>query len=243
VTIILLDRLNTLIETSASGAEETPLWNAGQALQNAKQHVIRLVDELGPNDRVAIYSLGESLSVLSDFTSDRQELKTILNNFNATSITSREMAEPDPVHICPPGEPCEINGATNRDRQALADITNATRAQTTMAALSAIAAHVAAVPGRKGLVWLTANLPVSGEGVGRMLSRSNISIYPVDARGLLPLMAPRMTVGDGVTMLRTTNGGAVLGSGSTSSQEPPGVGAMQTLADETGGRASSTPTT
>ena len=54
-----------------------------------------------------------------------------------------------------------------------------------MAALSAIAAHVADIPGRKNLLWLTANLPFSGQEIARILSRANIAAYPLDARGLL----------------------------------------------------------
>lgn len=239
VTIVLLDRLNTLIETSAAAGEETPVWNAGLALENAKEHILKLIDELGPNDRVAIYTLGESLTVLSDFTTDRAQLKPILEKFNATSITSREVADPDPIHICPLGDPngCPFNGPSNRDRQALADLANANRAAITMRALLAIASHVAAIPGRKNLVWLTADLPISGEGVGRVLSASNLAIYPVDARGLLPLNEAHATVDtNGEQMLRATRTGRGM-FGMAARQEPPGLGAMRELAEETGGRA------
>ncbi len=186
--MILLDRLNTLIGSSAPG-ELTPLFNGDLALQNAKLHLLKFVDEMAPTDRVAVYSLGQSLRVLSDFTSDRAQLKTILQSYRATSITTREVAEPQASDVCPLNDPngCPINRGLNEDRQVLAGLSNAVRGQTTMNALLAIAAHVAGIPGRKNLVWLTSNLSFPPEVVARAVSRSNIAIYPVDARGLLPV--------------------------------------------------------
>ena len=40
------------------------------------------------------------------------------------------------------------------------------------------------IPGRKNLIWLTAGMPFSGSIAARLVSRANIAIYPVDARGL-----------------------------------------------------------
>ncbi len=100
VTVILLDRLNTLIPTVADRAQ-TPLFSSDQALAYGKQHLVKFLDELDPKERVAIYSLGHNLTVLSDFTGNRAQLKSILENYRATSITSREVAEPTSVSVCP----------------------------------------------------------------------------------------------------------------------------------------------
>jgi VWFA-related protein len=234
VTMILLDRLNTLLATSSPG-EQTPLFGPSQAFSNAKQHLLKFVDELQPNERVAIYSLGGSLKVLSDFTSDREQLKTALNGYQETSITSREVVEPMGVDVCRPGDPCPLNGPINKDRQTFAGIANGARAQTTMATLLALAAHVDGIPGRKNLVWLTSDLVIPAEALGRALSRSNIAIYPVDARGLLPIETGR-TQADSNALAR----GIWRGSPTSSAAGPTvpvGINAMQTLADETGGRA------
>src|SRR5580698_9260916 len=59
VTMILLDRLNTLIGSSAPG-EQAPMFDADLALANAKQHLLTFIEGMGPTDRVAIYSLGTS---------------------------------------------------------------------------------------------------------------------------------------------------------------------------------------
>jgi VWFA-related protein len=239
VTMILLDRLNTFLSTSSSAGEETSIWNGDHALTSAKQHLLKLVDGLEPKDRVAIYSLGESLTVLSDFTGDREQLKTIINRYNATSITSREVVEPNSEHVYHPGEDdSSINGRIDSDRRTLAGIANATRAQRTMTALLAIAAHAAGIPGRKNLVWLTANLPVSGDALARAFSRSNIAIYPVDARGLLPVTRGRNQWDDLANeMSRNPRGTSVLSGSAGDTPRPAGIDEMEIVAQATGGRA------
>ena len=168
VTMILLDRLNTLIGSSSPG-EHTPLFNGDLALQNAKQHLLKFVNEMGPTDRIAVYSLGQSAKVLSHFTSDRAQLKTILQTYRATSITSREVAEPQMSDVCPQNDPngCPINEALNEDRQVLAGLSNAVRGQTTMSALMAIAAHVAGIPAvRIGMAHVQSLFSTGSGGAG-----------------------------------------------------------------------------
>jgi len=103
-----------------------------------------------------------------------------------------------------------------------------------MAALSTIAAHVADIPGRKNLLWLTSNLPFSGHVTARILSRANIAVYPVDARGLLPRM-PQENL-EGVADADASALGT-LGGPPAMSAEPIGIGTMHDMADDTGGRA------
>jgi hypothetical protein len=113
-------------------------------------------------------------------------------------------------------------------------LNNQARGQTTMAALSALAAHVAGIPGRKNLLWLTANLPFAGHVIARILSRANIAAYPVDARGLLP-RAPQENL-EGVVDEDAYALGSFGGPPAMSAQ-PIGIGTMHDMADDTGGRA------
>ena len=228
VTVILLDRLNTF----AGGSEvyeERPRWMEDLAVANARQHLIRFVSTLRPDDCIAIYSLGNSLSVLSDFTSDRAQLKSVLEKYQPGSLSSREAAEPLPVHTPVPGD---FNAAVDRERRNLAGIVNRNRAETTMAALAAIAAHVAGIPGRKSLVWLTSDPPVRGAVAAQVASRANMAIYPVDARGLLP----ETPISDNGDAAAPGVFGRFAGATAQSSQ-PLGINAMLDLAADTGGRA------
>jgi hypothetical protein len=140
------------------------------------------VKGLDPGDRVALYGLSDSIHVLCDFTSDREELLSILKGYDPSSKSDRATVEPGPMHTEVPGD---FNAHLDAERQRFAAMANANRANVTMAALASIAGRVARIPGRKNLVWLTANLPVSGDTMARILSPAQITAYMVDARGLL----------------------------------------------------------
>jgi len=61
VTIILLDNLNTLYGSSPMPYENTPYWLADHALANAKPRLLEFLKQLDSNDRIAIYSLADSV--------------------------------------------------------------------------------------------------------------------------------------------------------------------------------------
>jgi VWFA-related protein len=230
ITIVLLDNLNTLSGNGHEGYETSPYWMEDLALVNAKAHLLEFISTLDPKDRVAIYGLSDTIHVLSDFTSDRDRLLAILKHYDATSKTNREAAEPGAYHTPVPGK--EFNADLEAQALQKAAIVNEHRAAETMAALQSIASHVAGIPGRKNLVWLTANLPVSGSALARMLGPAQIAAYPVDARALLTRNTPESEweINDQLS--------GVLGLGMPAqAPEPIGIDTMQKLAEETGGRA------
>lgn len=244
VTVVLLDNLNTLYGSAPqSRYEKTPYWVEDLALRNAKSHLIEFIKQLQPQDRVAIYGLSDSLRVLCDFTSNREQLLAILQNYDTRSITNRAVVEPGDtvmdlgghMHrtIFGQGDTFE-NGASGR----LARGANEDRGARTMAALQAIAAHVANIPGRKNLVWLTANLPFSGAAMAHVLSPANIAVYPVDARGLLA-QSPTVAAGAyGTADFDDVSGASGhMDNMPAQSSQPIGITTMQKLADETGGQA------
>jgi VWFA-related protein len=234
VTIVLLDNLNTLSGSTPQPYETTPYWLEDHALANAKQHLLEFFKQLDPSDRIAVYGLTDSLHVLCDFACDRDQLMAVVGKYDATSKTQREEAEPGSMHT-PQGR--DFDEHIDADLQTLAALKNQGRAEATIAALTAIANHVADIPGRKNLLWLTANLPFSGEAIARILGRANISAYPVDARGLLP-RSPTLSPEAGSNLGDAYVRGA-LGMNETPAEtdNPIGVDAMQKMAEETGGRA------
>jgi VWFA-related protein len=227
VTIVLLDGLNTLMTGNTAAYEERPTWADDHALAYAKEHLIDFVKAMDSKDRVAIYSLAESLTVLSDFTNDREQLLQILNGYRATSVTDREKVDPRPIHT---GGGASFDALIDHDRHELANTINANRAQITMSALMSITAHVAAIPGRKNLVWLTADLPFPAAAIARVVERADIAIYPVDARGLLT----RRTIPPNPGETAGIFGGAKPGAPDS---QPRGQDVMQEIAEDTGGRA------
>lgn len=239
VTIVLLDNLNSLYHSAPQDQYEvTPSWIEDLALYRAKTHLMEFIGTLGPQDRVAIYGLRDSLRILCDFTSDRAQLLAIVSKYDTTPKTNRAVAEPG-YRVAPlpdnAADPFENEAAAAR-----AAMANGDRAAMTMAALAAIADHVANIPGRKNLVWLTGNLPFSGAAMARVLSPANIAVYPVDSRGL---MAHQHSLQIDMMNMGATDADSVSGASGrydnapAASSIPIGITAMQELAEQTGGQA------
>ena len=164
VTVVLLDRLNTRFEDQA----------------RANQQFVKFLRTFDPADRIAIYTLDASLRVLCDFT-DARQLQRILAKYRGAASTDFAVAEPDPANTGNDDFDQSLDAASKN----LADATNIDRARRTLEAFVSIANHVADLPGRKNLVWVTGSLPFSLASAARSLNYANIAVYPVDARGLV----------------------------------------------------------
>jgi len=231
VTIVLLDNLNTLMGNSSEVNESRPRWLEDLALVNAKAHLIEYIKDLDPKDRVAIYGLSDTLHVLCDFTSDRDRLLSILQGYNASGRTDRDLVEPGALRL--PGAAARMDSDADAAAKDAATMENQRRAMETMAALQAIAGHVANIPGRKNLVWLGSNLPFSGTAIARVLSRAQIAAYPIDGRGLLAWAAIPSFEGapEQMDAILTTRDAPAMAPG------PTGIDTMKKMAEETGGIA------
>lgn len=242
VTIVLLDNLNTLYGSTAQDQyESTPFWVEDLALQRARTHLLEFLKTLDPRDRVAIYGLRDSLHVLCDFTSDRAQLLAVVSKYDTSSATNRAVVEPGhrtaPVSNDPGGTRAR-ESFENGEALRLAGMANQERAQITMAALASIANHVANIPGRKNLVWLTADLPFSGAAMARILTPANIAVYPIDARGLLGRQTPTSAILTGTADADDVSGASGhMDNMPAQVSVPIGIANMQKLAAETGGQA------
>jgi VWFA-related protein len=236
VTIVLLDNLNTLYGSAPdSQYERTPFWIEDLALQRAKVHLVEFIKTMDPQDRLAIYGLRDSLYVLCDFTNDRAQLLAILGKYDTSSSTNRAVVEPGyktaPVleHKADPFE--------NFAALSVAGMANETREAETMTALESIADHVANIPGRKNLVWLTANLSFSGAAMARVLGPANIAVYPVDSRGLLARSTSVQTLYGTADYDDVSGASGDRDNMPGQSSQPIGLPAMEKVAEETGGQA------
>jgi hypothetical protein len=138
-------------------------------------------------------------------------------------------------------------------QQNAADFATLSAAEITAAAIEAIADHLASVPGRKSLVWITGGLPLRidlamrlnkaqaadrdlmGEPTYRAmkaLNAADIAVYPVDARGLMPGPAASPPKGH-ITVRQAMQGGPSVSSMSVSQTHDP----LIALARITGGQA------
>jgi VWFA-related protein len=143
VTVILLDTLNTS-------------W-ADQGY--ARKQVLKFLSQIEPRDRVALYTLGRGLRILHDYTTDSTALVERLKKVSGETLPELEYSKGpntrmDPMDELLPAEMLEVE-------QRFADFIAGTRTLNTLRALEVIAEHLAAVPGRKSLVWVSGGFPLS----------------------------------------------------------------------------------
>ncbi|MGA8367565.1 MAG: VWA domain-containing protein [Candidatus Acidiferrales bacterium] len=206
VTVILLDGLNTAFTDQSY----------------ARQSVVKVLRRLNPEDHVALYVLGTKLTVIQDFTQDSAALLRALDRYEGQFSMAKAASSPEPSQSRDPLE--DPNVLRNRDKanSYVAGAYIAQRAQLTSQAIMAIANHLASVPGRKNLVWLSHSYPISVDWAIRALNQADMAIYPVDPCGLAMASLP-------ATPMEERDLGCSI---------PPEFETMDGLADRTGGRAS-----
>jgi VWFA-related protein len=194
VTVILFDALNTSFMDQAY----------------ARHQILAFLRQLRPQDHVAIYLLTPKLVVVNEFTEDSQSLLQAVERFQAspsllhTDATQQQITASD-TGIADRKGAQHLAHMMNDMSSQVRDLSEVKRVEITAQAIEAIANHVADIPGRKSLVWVSGSFPISIslnsnenspverrsqnftpvlERVARALNQSNLAIYPVDARGL-----------------------------------------------------------
>jgi VWFA-related protein len=222
VTVILFDRLNTG-------------W--GDQAQ-ARRNIIKYLLQAPPTERIGFYVLDSAhVTIAHDFTTDTRSLLNAL-----TRLQARESREVNITGEQAPTIPSSGGLSTAMDAQldaALARMDTMikgeelkNRVDSTLSALEAIARHLAGIPGRKNLIWVSSAFPLSfDDGFGtrstyrevsiatRAIADADVSIYPIDARGLM---------GSSAVVARTP-------TYTTLHNDMPSLDSMQMLAERTGG--------
>ncbi|MCU1259254.1 MAG: hypothetical protein JWO80_2139 [Bryobacterales bacterium] len=190
VTIILLDGLNTAWKDQAY----------------SRNQVVKFLKTIEPGDRIGLYVLGNGLKVMHDFTSDASDLIAKLETYNGQilpDITATEGAVMD-TDALGLNNWTRAGGASGAER----DFYTIDRVLGTLRAIEFIANHLARLPGRKNLIWVSGGFPMDigfdslaawkdpsreqrafTEDIDRTVravNNANLAIYPVDARGLVP---------------------------------------------------------
>jgi len=158
VTVILMDNLNI---DSHSG----PLQQIAD-LAYAKGEARKFLRDVGTHDQVALYVMARQVSVLHDFTNDSRALMRALDSYRPS------LAMPDYISGAGSnvmsGPSGRANGrATLRQRAPQESATEEAgffiqrRVDATVEAFRAIATHLAGIPGRKNIVWLTTGFPIA----------------------------------------------------------------------------------
>lgn len=198
VTVLLLDLYNTKLTDQMA----------------TRRQIIKFLRQIRPEDRVAVYLLnGGGFSIVHDFTNNSETLLAALAKVLPGFSSQLDASDFDAANT----------GNDNADT--VLDISSTVtahfflrvRALNTCLAFKALATHLAGVPGRKNVVWVSGGFPIAFgfgdsqdstdqnlmksnaaaqdqelfadyiEDASRAMNTANVAVYPVDARGLLGL--------------------------------------------------------
>jgi VWFA-related protein len=186
VTIILLDNTNTNIQNQ----------------MYARQQVLKYLQTIKPEDHIGIYRYANGLRVLHSYATDSADLVALLGSYRGKDIPDLSQNAQGALD----GELTSLNqffnqpGASGAER----DFYTVDRVTGTLKAIEFIANNVANLPGRKNLIWVSGGFPPSINLLNfkdptrlqedfepkiaaciRAMNNANLSIYPVDSRGLM----------------------------------------------------------
>jgi VWFA-related protein len=167
-SVILIDNLFTIL----GDPDKEPGGSAVARLQ-----ALRVVHSLQPDEKIAIYAEWRKLKVICEFTSDRDLLERQLSAWTPnvdTPVTSGAMGDPSNP------QPAD---ATSKAAADAVRIDALQRASANNEEMGLLADHLAGVPGRKNLIWLSTRF-VIGPAAIRKFGEANVAIYPVDLDGV-----------------------------------------------------------
>ncbi len=199
-----------------------------RAIESGRDYIAK---RLTPADLVAIASVSSSLQIVQDFTADREVLSTALDRFSGvdsvgfeagTTLTGEETVDDGFV-----ADDSEFN-IFNTDRR--------------LAAIEQLSDALAPIQQKKSIVYFSGGITQRGEdnqvqlraAIDRAV-KANVSIYPVDTRGLSAV------VPGGSASQASGRGGTAMFSGRGVSRQFDSQAASQdtlvALASDTGGKA------
>jgi VWFA-related protein len=149
ITVLLLDVINTAFQDQAY----------------ARHQMLRFVrEQLGPDQRMAVFTLTGGLNELQDFTSDPQVLMAALERYRPEP-QKFEAAGPPARAVSPSLSPA-LAQAVAIAQQAVTSFEGAQiayaedqRVVLTLSALNSLARILGGIPGRKNIIWVTGAFP------------------------------------------------------------------------------------
>src|ERR1700744_1440725 len=150
----------------------------------ARQKALQALKAIPPGGRIAIYALGCRFRVFREFTSDRdlllQRLKTLAPAPDACLNPSNE--GPEHALTARGGSVRAPSIFEAHEQEGAAHVAGGIEADLGDAEIEQLAEHLAGIPGRKNLIWLTTAFHLKPSNLQRLIN-ANVAIYPVDTMG------------------------------------------------------------
>ena len=251
LNILLLDALNTNLPHQAY----------------VRDQMIRYLQKMPEGQPVAVYMLSTKLRLLQDFTNDPETLRKVAREIktSVSPLQDNPAGGPD-QELLPAGfadaglVPAQMVSAMQSFEQERVSFQTDLRLTYTLNALTSIARALSGYPGRKNLIWISEAFPLSidpnmeltgdtfagtrnygpqiAEAADSLID-AQIAMYPIDARGLVPssMFDASNSGRDKFGRSMSRPGRMATAISAESAQLQSVHGAMQEMADRTGGRA------
>ncbi len=217
LTVLLLDNLNSDLFAAAVREQVAGMAKLGcDDAAGGPQTV-----PVDPSCRavpIAVLLLGTQLQMLQDFDSDRNVLRSTLSRFFQSPAAAPDLGATLAAaqrSSAPENQPSSVPFIRTWDRMPRSGNTRASRVQTTMDAIRAIARHLSGYPGRKRLIWVSSSFPFSmapdpganpsdspvsyrsqATAVMNALANGRVAVYPARPSLRTSMMTPVQATGD-----------------------------------------------
>jgi VWFA-related protein len=197
VNLLLLDALNTPLKDQAF----------------VRQQLLAYLNATPPGTRIAIFGLTSQLTILQGFTSDPEVLKTVASRrlgknspLLQDSVGGGGIQNNTADDLEDMGEDATIVANLRQFDAQQQSFQLQLRVKYTLDAMNQLARYLSSIPGRKNLIWFSGSFPISvlPDNTGNLpdpfavvadyekefrdtvnlLARSQVAVYPIDARGL-----------------------------------------------------------
>lgn len=195
VNILLLDTLNTPVKDQMF----------------VRQQLLAYLNAAAPGTRIAIFGLTTRLLILQSFTSDPAILKAVASKkFTKNSPLLQDSVGTSGIQnsvsddMEDMGVSADVVANVQQFEAETQSFQTQLRVKYTLDAMNQLARYLSSIPGRKNLIWFSGSFPISilpdetltnpfavaadssdeFRDTVNLLARSQVAVYPIDARGL-----------------------------------------------------------
>jgi len=124
----------------------------------ARKQIVKFLRQIRPEDRIAVYALkGTGFSVIHDFTNNSESLLAALAQALPGFSHELDASEADPANT---GND-DMDTFIDTSNTVMANFYIRNRVINTCIAFKVLANHLAALPGRKNVIWLSGGFPIA----------------------------------------------------------------------------------